>query len=117
MGGKGGRAQDNMDLFPVSWLERWCPVTWGDTPHLITPRGRKLTLDSWDLLPSMTKEQLDQALRDLPCRSVRGRSGRSAVMKVAATGIILGSRSYAARLSHTHHGRYHHGRHAARKGA
>ena len=91
--------QDNIDLFPMSWLiERWCSVTWGEVVELTTPKGRKFTLKSWHELPFLTKEQLTEVIGDLPHQSVKGRSGRSAGTKVAATGVMLGPRACTARV-------------------
>ena len=91
--------QDNIDIMPLSWLiERGCTHCWGDEAWLKTPTGRKLSVDCWHRMPYLTAEQKQQVFDDLPAPHVRGRSGRSAGRRVAATGIFLGPRGCAVRL-------------------
>ena len=76
---------DNIDLFPEGFLwERGCSITRGDDLLVTTPRGREFQVEVWGNMPYISKDKLHQILSDLPECHEGGRSGRPALVPMAA---------------------------------
>eukprot|EP00959_Pyramimonas_sp_CCMP1952_P105931 2214815-Pyramimonas_sp.AAC.1 len=72
----------------MSWLiERGCSTRWDDSLVLTTPTSRSIRCATWQQLPYLTKEQIEQVFADLPQASRPGRSGRTAGARVRAASV------------------------------